>query len=103
MDFDFESVKSSLSCPKSHSKLIRDGDRLVSVDSDNRLAYDIVDQIPRLLLEHATELPEGEWQAIIEKQCSSLTKADRSSHSQQQFPLACPPVSVQQIQRKSRQ
>jgi uncharacterized protein YbaR (Trm112 family) len=71
MEFDFESVKNSLSCPKTQSRLIRDGDRLVNVDSETRLAYDIVDQIPCLLREHAIELQEAEWQAIMEQQASS--------------------------------
>ena len=65
--FDFESLKDLLVCPESKSKLVLDGQRLVSVDRQCRLSYPIRDEIPIMLLEEATQLPEDEWQAVMQR------------------------------------
>lgn len=67
MAFDFEAIKDILVCPKSRSALVHDGDRLVNVDPECRLSYAICDEIPIMLVDEATELGEGEWQAVMHR------------------------------------
>lgn len=56
-----------LCCPKSHSQLVLDGDRLVSTDPATRLCYAIIEQIPVLIPEEASILPEEEWGEVMRK------------------------------------
>ncbi len=67
MSFNYESLKEMLVCPKSKASLVLDGDRLVSVDPQTRLCYEIRDDIPVMLIEEARELPLDEWRAIMQK------------------------------------
>ncbi|MBK6910817.1 MAG: hypothetical protein IPH10_07785 [bacterium] len=54
-----------LVCPLSKSTLIEHGDALVSTDRATRRAYSFVEGIPDLLIEHARELPQDEWEVIM--------------------------------------
>ena len=67
MGFDLNSVKGILVCPKSHTDLVLDGERLVCVDPEVRLAYPIRDDIPIMLIDDAEELSTDEWKSIMEK------------------------------------
>jgi uncharacterized protein len=65
MGFDLESMKDVLVCPKSQAELVMDGDRLVCVDPDIRLAYPIRDDIPIMLIDDAEELSVEDWKTIM--------------------------------------
>ncbi len=67
MPFEYEKVKDILVCPKTRCDLVHDGDCLVSTDPATRLKYPIVDDIPRLLADEATELPTDEWTAVMQR------------------------------------
>ena len=67
MAFD-DLINSMLLCPQSKSALVQEGLRLISVDPQCRLAYDIKDDIPVMLVDEATTLPAEEWEAIMKKQ-----------------------------------
>lgn len=67
MAFDFDALADIMVCPQSHARLVRDGDRLVSTDSQTRLAYAIRDEIPILLVDEAATLEPSEWQALMQK------------------------------------
>lgn len=54
-----------LVCPKTHAKVVLDGERLVSTDPETRLAYRIEGGFPRMLIDEATELPRDEWQKVM--------------------------------------
>jgi uncharacterized protein YbaR (Trm112 family) len=65
MSFDFDALEGMLVCPKSKSKLVRDGDSLVSVDPESRLKYEIRDGIPNMFPDDATTLSVEDWSAIM--------------------------------------
>ena len=44
-----------------------DGERLICVDPEIRLAYTIQDDIPNMVIEDAEELSPEEWKSIMEK------------------------------------
>lgn len=67
MTFRFENSRGYLVCPKTHAELVHDGDCLVSTCPAARLSYPVVDDIPRLLVDEARELPLAEWQQIMER------------------------------------
>jgi uncharacterized protein YbaR (Trm112 family) len=67
MSLDFDALRDMLVCPKSHSKLVMDGQWLVSVDPECRLRYEIRDGIPIMLIDEAVELAPEEWSAIMQK------------------------------------
>lgn len=67
MAFQFEGLSEILVCPKSHAKLVQEGDSLVSVDPETRLQYPIRDEIPVLLVDEATELSADEWAAVMQQ------------------------------------
>lgn len=67
MPFDYEKVKSILVCPVTKSELIHDGDALVCVDPDARASYPILDDIPRLLSDEATQLSVEDWSAVMQR------------------------------------
>lgn len=65
--FNFDALEEMLLCPQSKSKLILDENRLISVDPDCRLAYNILDGIPVMLVDEAVQLSEEKWQQIMAK------------------------------------
>jgi uncharacterized protein YbaR (Trm112 family) len=65
MAFDFAALEELLVCPKSKAKLVHDGERLVSTDPATRMAYEIRDEIPIMLVDEATELDESSWTEIM--------------------------------------
>ncbi len=67
MPFNYDAVKEILRCPKSHSPLLLDGSTLVCTDAACRLKFDIRDDIPILLLDEAEELPQTDWQAVMDR------------------------------------
>jgi uncharacterized protein YbaR (Trm112 family) len=67
MPFNFQALEDMLVCPKSKSKLVREGNALVSVDPNCRLQYEIRDDIPVMLIDEAVELTPAQWSAIMQK------------------------------------
>jgi uncharacterized protein YbaR (Trm112 family) len=67
MTFDFPALENILICPETRTALVQDGQRLVNVDPNRRLCYPIVDEIPMMLIDEATELPEDEWGRVMEQ------------------------------------
>lgn len=67
MPFDYEKVKSILVCPVTKTDLVHDGDALVCVHPDARASYPILDEIPRLLSDEATQLSEEDWSAVMQR------------------------------------
>ena len=59
MSFDFETLKDILVCPKTKSKLVIEGDWLVSVDPQSRLRYGIRNGIPVMLVDEAVSREEA--------------------------------------------
>ncbi len=73
MPFDYAKVKNILVCPKTKAELVLDEKALISTDPNARLSYPIVDDIPRLLLDEASELNNEQWAAIMTKHGRSAT------------------------------
>jgi uncharacterized protein YbaR (Trm112 family) len=67
MTFRFETSRAYLVCPKSRADLVQESDSLISTSPSARLRYPVVDDIPRLLVDEASELPLAEWQQIMER------------------------------------
>lgn len=67
MAFDFKKSRSYLVCPKCHADLVLDGDSLVCTNPDVRLMYPVLEGIPRLLVEEATELTPEAWKAAMQR------------------------------------
>ncbi len=67
MSFNPQLLDGLLVCTKSKARLVQDGSRLVSSDPACRLAYDIRDGIPIMLVDEATELPTDEWRQVMQK------------------------------------
>jgi uncharacterized protein len=65
MPFDYDKVKDILVCPRSKADLVLDECGLVCVDPRVRSCYPIVDDIPRLLTDEATELTPEEWAVVM--------------------------------------
>lgn len=65
MPFDFSRVADITVCPACHSPLVHDGDTLVDVSPECRRAYDIIDDIPRLLTSESKELSKEDWSAVM--------------------------------------
>ena len=65
MDFNFETLREQLVCPKSHAALVHEADALVSCDPASRLAYPIRDGIPIMLVDEAREIAAEEWSEIM--------------------------------------
>ncbi len=61
-----------LFCPQSKSALVQDGERLISVNPQSRLAYSIKDNIPVMLVDEAITLSIEEWETIMQKQGRNL-------------------------------
>jgi uncharacterized protein YbaR (Trm112 family) len=66
MTFNFQQARQFLACPKSRTELVLDKNTLVSTCPNTRLAYPIVDEIPRLLVEEAQQLTTENWQQIMQ-------------------------------------
>ncbi len=66
MAFDLAPLKEILACPKSHHALVQDGNRLVCTSAECRLAYEVRDDIPVMLVNEAKELTEEEWKAVVD-------------------------------------
>lgn len=56
-----------LVCPLSRAPLIEDGNVLVSTDRATRKRYRVEDNIPIMLVEESEEVPEDEWEALMQK------------------------------------
>ena len=67
MTFDFPALENILICPETRTPLVHDGERLVCVDPNRRLGYPIVDEIPVMLVDEATELPTDEWRTVMQQ------------------------------------
>jgi uncharacterized protein YbaR (Trm112 family) len=67
MSFDFDKISGILVCPKCHSDLVRDGDKLVCTNPEVRLQYAIVQDIPRLLVDEAVELTPEAWAEVMSR------------------------------------
>jgi len=67
MAFNFEKSRSYLVCPRCHADLVLDGSSLICTDPNVRLQYPIVEDIPRLLVEEATELTPDVWKAAMKR------------------------------------
>ncbi len=65
--FNYAAMKDILRCPNSLSPLVHDGESLVCIDADCRLQYSIIDGIPNMLIEDATELPTEDWQNLMSR------------------------------------
>lgn len=75
MPFDPTPLRDLLVCPQSKSRLALDGERLVCRDGACRLAYEIRDDIPILLVEGATQLDEAEWSEVMRRHPEELGEA----------------------------
>ena len=67
MAFEYEKVKDILVCPKCKGELIHDGDSLICVNAETRWSYPIVDDIPRLLVDEAKQLPLEDWREVMQR------------------------------------
>lgn len=76
MPFDYTKVKDILVCPKTKADLVLEGSALVCTNPDARLSYPIVDGIPRLLLDEASELSIQQWAALMVKHDRSSTTGE---------------------------
>lgn len=67
MPFDYNKVKNILVCPQTKAQLVHDDTALVSTDPAARLRYPILDEIPRLLVEEASELSSEDWADVMKR------------------------------------
>ena len=67
MPFDANAVQDFWQCPQSQSPLILHNDQVVCVDPNCRLGFDIIDNIPVLLIDAATEIDSDDWSAIMKE------------------------------------
>lgn len=67
MTFNYDALKDILVCPQSKKPLVLEGSRLISVDPETRLNYEIRDGIPIMLVDEAGEMPLEEWADIMQK------------------------------------
>ena len=65
MVFSLNAHQTMLRCPKCRSALVQDGDSLVCTNPDVRLRYPVLEGIPRLIVDEATELTSEEWNAVM--------------------------------------
>ena len=73
MPFNFEAVSDILACPQCHGQLIYVDDALVCGQKEHRLKFPVVDGIPRLLVDEATELTQEEWESFQQRAEQSST------------------------------
>jgi len=73
-EFNFDAVSDILACPECHGKLLNADDALVCEQTcgsgGHRLRFPVVDGIPRLLVDEATEVTEEEWKELLERHSS---------------------------------
>jgi uncharacterized protein len=67
LDFNFDAVADILACPECRGRLIRVDDGLICGQGEHRLRFPVVDGIPRLLVDEASELTEEEWKELSER------------------------------------
>lgn len=67
MPFDFEKSRPYLVCPKCHSDLVMDGEALICTNPDVRLSYPILEGIPRLLIDEASQLNPEDWRRVMQR------------------------------------
>ncbi|MEZ6046043.1 MAG: hypothetical protein R3C11_10780 [Planctomycetaceae bacterium] len=67
MSFDLEPLQNILACPKCRSKLIQDDTRVVCRNADCRLAFEVLDDIPVMLIDEAQQLVQEEWETVLHK------------------------------------
>ena len=67
MPFDFNRVADIAVCPACHAELVHDGDTLVDVSPECRRSFQIVDDIPRLVVTESTELAIDDWAAVMSR------------------------------------
>ena len=67
MSFDYDKVKDILVCPVTRDTLVHEDQALVSVNSEKRLSYPVVDEIPRLLEEESEQLSPEVWGEIMKR------------------------------------
>lgn len=65
MTFDLKTHEAMLLCPKCRATLVQDGESLVCTNPDVRLRYPILEGIPRLIVDEATELTMEEWKKAV--------------------------------------
>lgn len=65
--FDYDAVKDILRCPNSLTPVVLDGESLVCIDPECRLQYSILDGIPNMLVEDATEVPLDAWRELMSR------------------------------------
>lgn len=71
MSFDYNKVSDLLVCPDTRAELVREEGALVSTNPDSRLSYPILDDIPRLLTDEATQLSKEDWSAVMQRHSRS--------------------------------
>lgn len=67
MSFDYQKVSDLLVCPDTRADLVKEQTALVSTDPQSRLSYPILDDIPRLLTDEATQLSTEDWAAVMQR------------------------------------
>jgi uncharacterized protein YbaR (Trm112 family) len=67
MSFDPKLLSSFLRCTRSRAPLVQEGEALISTDPSCRLRYAIVEGIPNMLVEEATELSPAEWGELMRR------------------------------------
>jgi len=70
LEFNFDAVADILACPECHGRLISVDDGLICGQGEHRLRFPVVDGIPRLLVDEASELTEEEWKELSERHAS---------------------------------
>ena len=60
-----ESLNNLWRCPLCHGKLQRFSDALLCSESSCRLSYPVVDSIPVMLIDQASELSSDDWQTAL--------------------------------------
>ena len=76
MSFDYAKVKLILVCPGTKAALVFEDSALGSVDPKTRLSYPIVDDIPRLLVDEASEMTVEDWAAIMVRHGRSASSGE---------------------------
>ncbi len=64
---NLEQLLDLIRCPKCKSRLVHDGDWLVSSNPDCRVKYEIKQDIPVLIPEEAVEVSPDEWSDIMSR------------------------------------
>lgn len=67
MSFDPKILDGLLQCTRSASRLLHHGDRLICVDPQCRLQFDIRDNIPVMLVDEAQQLAPAEWASVMQE------------------------------------